>query len=160
MILKLVGTPEEMLLERFQMLYNNGTASDLQAIMSLKGMRKNEQTQLLEAFGLAEASRQQAASASSTSATKNSQKQGIPGGNNSYAPSASGMNPKQQSQWAPPLISSLNMPLQPGLPTSSTIDAVNSMASSMASSVRSLTQDMKSSADSAVGSVLGRTRRT
>jgi hypothetical protein len=51
-ILKLIGTPEEMLLERFKIMWPDGTPSDLQTIMNLQGMKKQDQQQYLEQFGL------------------------------------------------------------------------------------------------------------
>lgn len=50
-ILKLVGTPEDMLLERFKIMWPEGGAADLQAVMTLQGIRKLEQQQYLEQFG-------------------------------------------------------------------------------------------------------------
>ncbi|CAM9322492.1 unnamed protein product [Hapterophycus canaliculatus] len=53
MVLKLVGTPHAMLVERFQIMWPDGSASDLQAIMTLKGMRKADQQVILEgSFGI------------------------------------------------------------------------------------------------------------
>ncbi|CAM9907786.1 unnamed protein product [Scytosiphon promiscuus] len=52
MVLKLVGTPQAMLVERFQIMWPDGSSSDLQAIMTLKGMRKADQQVILEgSFG-------------------------------------------------------------------------------------------------------------
>ncbi|RYH31879.1 hypothetical protein EON65_01685 [archaeon] len=56
-ILKLLGTPEEMLVERFRMLWPDGTPSDLQMLMSLKGTKRNDQQVILEMLGLAAASK-------------------------------------------------------------------------------------------------------
>ena len=54
MVLKLVGTSNEegMLLERFRAMWPDGKASDLQSILTLKGISKNEQIKLLEAYGI------------------------------------------------------------------------------------------------------------
>jgi len=56
-VLKLVGTPDEqgMLLERFRLMWPDGKAGDLQAVMQLKGMTRQHQVALLEAFGLSAA---------------------------------------------------------------------------------------------------------
>lgn len=51
-ILKLIATPEDMLVERFRMMWPDGEAKDLQAIMGLKGMRKADQQAILDALGL------------------------------------------------------------------------------------------------------------
>ena len=52
MVLKLVGTPDGMLVERFQIMWPDGVAQDLVSIMQLKGMRKSEQQAALDALGL------------------------------------------------------------------------------------------------------------
>ena len=51
MVLKLIATPEEMLLERFQIMWPDGQSLDLQTIMNLKDMKRQEQQKYLEAFG-------------------------------------------------------------------------------------------------------------
>ena len=51
-ILKLVGTPEELLVERFREMWPDGQASDLQMLMSLKGMRKTDQQTFIETLGI------------------------------------------------------------------------------------------------------------
>ena len=55
MILKLVGTPEDMLLERFRIMWPDGQPSDLQLLMSLKGTKRNDQQVILEMLGLSAA---------------------------------------------------------------------------------------------------------
>jgi hypothetical protein len=50
-VLKLVGTPEGTLVERFKIMWPDGTAADLQSLMQLKGMKKSDQQSLLEALG-------------------------------------------------------------------------------------------------------------
>ncbi len=50
MILKLISTPEEILLERFKTMWSDGSVQDLISIMSLKSMRKQDQQLLLESF--------------------------------------------------------------------------------------------------------------
>ncbi|CAM9703482.1 unnamed protein product [Laminaria digitata] len=52
MVLKLVGTPHAMLVERFQIMWPDGGATDLQAIMTLKGMRKADQQMILDTLGM------------------------------------------------------------------------------------------------------------
>jgi hypothetical protein len=52
MILKLVGTPEDMLLDRFKIMWPDGQPKDLQLIMSLKGTKRADQQAFLEIFGL------------------------------------------------------------------------------------------------------------
>jgi hypothetical protein len=52
-VLKLIGTPTEVLLERFKIMWPEGTAVDLQTIMSLQGMTRQQQQQYLEMYGLA-----------------------------------------------------------------------------------------------------------
>ncbi|CAN0348631.1 unnamed protein product [Ectocarpus sp. 6 AP-2014] len=55
MVLKLVGTPQAMLVERFQIMWPDGGAPDLQAIMTLKGMRKADQQMILDTLGMDDA---------------------------------------------------------------------------------------------------------
>jgi hypothetical protein len=55
MILKLVGTPEDMLLERFRIMWPDGQPADLQLLMSLKGTKRNDQQVILEMLGLSAA---------------------------------------------------------------------------------------------------------
>lgn len=57
MILKLLGTPEDMLLERFRIMWPDGQPSDLQLLMSLKGTKRNDQQVILEMLGLSAASK-------------------------------------------------------------------------------------------------------
>lgn len=47
-VLKLVGTPAEMLVERFRIMWPEGRMEDLLAVMTLKGMRKQDQQALLD----------------------------------------------------------------------------------------------------------------
>jgi len=57
MILKLLGTPEDMLLERFRIMWPDGQPADLQLLMSLKGTKRNDQQVILEMLGLSAASK-------------------------------------------------------------------------------------------------------
>ena len=50
-VLKLIATPEEMLLERFKIMWPEGQVCDLQAVMNLKDMKRAEQQRCMEAFG-------------------------------------------------------------------------------------------------------------
>ena len=51
-ILKLIGTPVDMLLERFKIMWPEGGASDLVAVLTLQGVRhKQDQAPYLEQFG-------------------------------------------------------------------------------------------------------------
>ena len=51
-LLKLVGTPTDLLIENFKVQWVGGSALDFQVVMSLKGMKRPEQAQMLEKFGL------------------------------------------------------------------------------------------------------------
>lgn len=51
-LLKLVGTPNELLIENFKVQTNNGKPIDLQIIMNLKGIKRNEQVSMLEKLGV------------------------------------------------------------------------------------------------------------
>jgi len=50
-LLKLVGTPTELIVERFRTMLPDGTAEELQGIMNLRGMKKNEQQNIFETLG-------------------------------------------------------------------------------------------------------------
>ena len=50
-LLKLVGTPTESLVEVFRQQWTDGTLKDLQQVMGLKGLKRVQQTELLESFG-------------------------------------------------------------------------------------------------------------
>ncbi|CCI49679.1 unnamed protein product [Albugo candida] len=50
-VLKLIGTPNEMLIESFKIMWPDGTPEDLQAIMNIKGFRKQDQSSYLEILG-------------------------------------------------------------------------------------------------------------
>jgi len=45
-----LGTPEEMLVDRFKAVWPEGSPNDLLTLMSIKGMKKPEQQTLLESF--------------------------------------------------------------------------------------------------------------
>ena len=49
-VLKLLSTSSSMVVERFVSLLPDGNVADLQAVMTLKGMKKQEQTAAIEAY--------------------------------------------------------------------------------------------------------------
>ena len=51
-LLKLVGTPADLLIDVFKVQWPSGSALDLQTVMSLKGMKRTDQAAILEKFGL------------------------------------------------------------------------------------------------------------
>lgn len=51
-LLKLVGTPSNLLIDVFKVQWHDGTPTDLQTVMTLKGMKRNDQTAMLEKFGV------------------------------------------------------------------------------------------------------------
>lgn len=51
-LLKLVGTPTELLIDNFKVQWVGGKSADLQNVMQLKGLKRNEQAAMLEKFGL------------------------------------------------------------------------------------------------------------
>lgn len=51
-LLKLVGTPADLLIDVFRVQWVGGSALDLQNVMSLKGMKRTDQAAVLEKFGL------------------------------------------------------------------------------------------------------------
>ncbi|CAH0474272.1 unnamed protein product [Peronospora belbahrii] len=51
-VLKLIGTPNEMLVESFKIMWPDGSAEDFQSIMSMKGLKKSEQIGYLETLGM------------------------------------------------------------------------------------------------------------
>lgn len=51
-LLKLVGTPLDLLIDNFKVQWVGGTALDLQVVMSVKGMKRIEQAAVLEKFGV------------------------------------------------------------------------------------------------------------
>lgn len=67
-MLKLVGTPDDMLVENFKVQWPDGSSSELATIMSLKGMKRNEQVGFLEKLGLDTGSALKGVAANVTSA--------------------------------------------------------------------------------------------
>lgn len=68
-LLKLVGTPNDLLIDNFKVQWANGRPHDLQVVMTLKGMKRNEQISYLEKFGLDPASAVKGVTAGLTGAT-------------------------------------------------------------------------------------------
>lgn len=68
-ILKLVGTATNLLVENFRVHWPGGTATDLTVVMSLKGMKRNEQASMLEKLGFDPVQAMKGATAGVTSAT-------------------------------------------------------------------------------------------
>lgn len=68
-LLKLVGTPNDLLIDNFKVQWVGGSALDFQVVMSLKGMKRPEQVQMLEKFGLDPQTALRGAAASVTSAS-------------------------------------------------------------------------------------------
>jgi hypothetical protein len=52
-LLKLVGTPDDVLVERFKIMWPDGTADDLAAVMALKDVKKADRDHLMGTFGAA-----------------------------------------------------------------------------------------------------------
>lgn len=71
MILKCVGTRPELLIDVFRANWPAGTSADLQTVMGLRGMRRAEQQQALEKFGV---ERNEAVAATSSAAAIASEK--------------------------------------------------------------------------------------
>jgi len=74
-LLKLVGTPADLLIDVFRVQWPDGSAFDLQSVMNLKGMKRNEQAAMLEKIGVdpITAMKGAAAGASGVSMTENIQ---------------------------------------------------------------------------------------
>jgi vacuolar protein sorting-associated protein 53 len=68
-LLKLTGTPVDSLIDVFKVQWVGGSALDLQTVMSLKGMKRQEQAAMLEKFGLDPATALKGATVNVTSAT-------------------------------------------------------------------------------------------
>jgi len=68
-LLKLVGTPNELLIDNFRVQWANGKPLDLQIVMNLKGMNRNEQVVMLEKFGVDPVSAMKTVTAGLTGAT-------------------------------------------------------------------------------------------
>jgi hypothetical protein len=68
-LLKLTGTPVDLLIDVFRDQWAGGSALDLQTVMSLKGMKRAEQAAMLEKFGLDPATARRGATMNVTSTT-------------------------------------------------------------------------------------------
>lgn len=68
-LLKVAGAPPALLIDVFKAHWVGGTALDLQAAMSLKGMKRTDQAVMLEKFGLDKKSSRKAATMNVTSST-------------------------------------------------------------------------------------------
>ncbi len=122
-ILKLVGTPDDMLLERFRVMWPDGQPADLQLLMALKGTKRADQQVLLEMLGLSGKQNSKSGNASVQGAANNS-------GNSATTATASLASATAQYTAA---------------------SAAASVAAF--SSMKSLTQDLSSQARSAVGNL-------
>lgn len=137
-ILKLVGTPEDMLLERFRIMWPDGQPADLQMLMALKGTKRNDQQVILEMLGLSAAGKMLnktahtifAAGASAAASASSQGPSPVPG---SGASSSTGGGAASYSAAASA--------------------AAASAAAQAASSMKSLTMDLSSSARNAVGNL-------
>jgi hypothetical protein len=69
LLLKMTGTPVNLLIDVFKDQWVGGSALDLQTVMSLKGMKRSEQAAMLEKFGLDPATARRGATVNLTSAT-------------------------------------------------------------------------------------------
>lgn len=67
-ILKLVGTPNDLLIDNFKVQWPGGTSADLTVVMNLKGMKRTDQVSMLEKFGFDPAAALKGATAGVTSA--------------------------------------------------------------------------------------------
>ena len=68
-LLKLTGTPVDLLIDVFKDQWVGGTALDLTTVMSLKGMKRPEQAAMLQKFGLDPKTARKGAAINVTSAT-------------------------------------------------------------------------------------------
>ena len=69
LLLKMTGTPVNLLIDVFKDQWHGGTVHDLQQVMSLKGMQRGQQAKMFENFGLDPATARKGAAANVTSAT-------------------------------------------------------------------------------------------
>lgn len=68
-VLKLVGTPTELLIDVFKVQWVGGSALDLQVVMTLKGVKRTDQVTMLEKFGVDPVTALKGATIGVTSAT-------------------------------------------------------------------------------------------
>jgi len=69
LLLKMTGTPVNLLIDVFKDQWPGGTTQDLQQVMSLKGLQRGQQAKMFEKFGLDPAMARKGAVANVTSAT-------------------------------------------------------------------------------------------
>jgi hypothetical protein len=68
-LLKVAGTPVDLIIDVFKVHWVGGSALDLQMAMSLKGMKRSEQATMLQKFGLDPATARKGATMNVTSST-------------------------------------------------------------------------------------------
>ena len=74
LLLKMTGTPVNLLIDVFKDQWHGGTVNDLQQVMSLKGMQRGHQAKMFEKYGLDPVRARKGATANVTSATIVSEK--------------------------------------------------------------------------------------
>jgi len=74
LLLKMTGTPLNLLIDVFKDQWHGGTVHDLQQVMSLKGLQRSQQAKMFEKYGLDPVTARKGASANVTSATIVSEK--------------------------------------------------------------------------------------
>lgn len=143
MILKLVGTPEDMLLERFRIMWPDGQPSDLQLLMSLKGTKRNDQQVILEMLGLSAAGKMLNKTAHTIFAA----------GASAGAAAAGATGVSSTATAADSSSTTAGPSPSPASSYSAASAAAASAAALAASSMKGLTLDLSSSARSAVGNL-------
>eukprot|EP00981_Chlorochromonas_danica_P000477 scaffold98_cov248-Ochromonas_danica.AAC.18 len=136
-ILKLVGTPEEVLVERFRMLWPDGQPSDLQTLLSLKGTKRHDQQVILEMLGM------------STGGSKGVNK-GVANGGVNHGNSSVGNGNSSGMSAAASMTATATNAAQSFAATTASYTAASAAAFS---SMKSLTQDLSSTARNAVGNL-------
>lgn len=127
-ILKLIGTPDDMLIDRFKIMWPDGQSKDLQMVMALKGTKKQDQQMILETLGLTA----DATNKNNGNSTAN-KLSNMFGGASTLSPTTT---------------------LNSAASTFAATTAATTAASAAAfSSVKSLTQDISSSARNALGNL-------
>lgn len=74
LLLKMAGTPVNLLIDVFKDQWHGGTVNDLQQVMSLKGLQRSQQAKMFEKYGLDPVTARKGAAANVTSATIVSEK--------------------------------------------------------------------------------------
>lgn len=142
-LLKLVATPEDMLAERFHILWPNGMANDLVLVMNLKGIKRSDQQKVLDALALHAPPGGSDGEELRVNTAKDGAAFGIHSGNSSGGSASSSTSFASTFSSVPQVFTS-------GLSAAS-----QSSASMMSSSMRFLSQDLgiTSTARSAVGNL-------